>query len=116
MFNESDTWPKCCTEWYDPTTKLRKLAPDMKSSRKTAGLGVIRDQFVFVVGGVNESSSPSVNMLDLYSRSACWVPMPDMLVSREHLGVGVLDDYLYVVSYTNMLLFYTINIKYNIKL
>ncbi|XP_060870643.1 ring canal kelch homolog [Metopolophium dirhodum] len=98
MFNRSDTSPKCSTEWYDPVTKLRENAPGINDCRRTAGLCVIRDQFVFAVGGVNGSSSKSVSLLDVSSRSPSWVPMVDMLVSRHGLGVGVLDDCIYAVG------------------
>ncbi|XP_016656253.1 ring canal kelch homolog isoform X2 [Acyrthosiphon pisum] len=98
MFNRSDTSPKCFTEWYDPATKLRQNAPGIKGYRQTAGLGVIGDQFVFAVGGVNLSSSKSVSMLDVSSQSPSWVPMVDMLVSRNLLGVGVLGDSIYAVG------------------
>ncbi|XP_029341496.1 kelch-like protein 3 [Acyrthosiphon pisum] len=98
MFNQSDTSPKCYTEWYDPATKLREKAPGINDCRFTAGLSVIRDQFVFAVGGVNESCSQSVSMLDVSLQSPSWVPMADMVVKRGQLGVGVLDDCIYAVG------------------
>eukprot|EP00102_Acyrthosiphon_pisum_P009825 XP_003248658.2 PREDICTED: ring canal kelch protein [Acyrthosiphon pisum] len=98
MFSESDTSPRCYTEWYDPATKLREKAPGINDGRQKAGLGVIRDQFVFAVGGVNYSYSQSVSMLDVSSQSPSWVPMADMVVGRELLGVGVLDDCIYAVG------------------
>ncbi|CAI6371272.1 unnamed protein product [Macrosiphum euphorbiae] len=98
MFNRSETLTKCYTEWYDPTTKLRENAPGLNECRRLAGLGVIRDQFVFAVGGVNESSSKTVSMLDVSSQSPSWVPMVDLVVSRKRLGVGVLDDCIYAVG------------------
>eukprot|EP00102_Acyrthosiphon_pisum_P015469 XP_008186033.2 PREDICTED: kelch-like protein 2 [Acyrthosiphon pisum] len=98
MFNRSDTSPKCYTEWYDPVTKLREKAPGMNDCRHTAGLGVIRDQFVFAIGGVNFLCSQSVTMLDVSSQSPSWVPMADMVVKRERLGIGVLDDCIYAVG------------------
>jgi len=98
MFNWSNTLPKCYTEWYDPTIKLRKNAPEMYDCHLMAGFGVIRDQFVFAVGGVNQSSSKSVSMLDVSSQSPSWVPMVDMLVSRKLSGIGVLDNCIYAVS------------------
>jgi len=104
MFNRSDTSLKCHTEWYDPATKLRENAPGLNDCRKLAGFGVIRDHLVFTVGGVNLSSSQSVSMLDVSSQSPSWLPMVDMLVSRKRLGVGVLDNCLYAVSYINILL------------
>jgi len=98
MFNESDTSPMRSTEWYDPATQLRENAPGINDCHQLAGLGVIRDQFVFVMSGVNGRSSKSVRMLDVSSQSPSWVPMVDMLVSRRRLGVGVLDDCIYAVS------------------
>ncbi|XP_060856918.1 ring canal kelch homolog isoform X2 [Metopolophium dirhodum] len=98
MFYWSDTLPKTYTEWYDPATNLRKSAPEMNDCRRKAGVGVIRDQFVFVMGGVNSSSSKSVSMLDVSSLSPYWIPMVNMLVSRAYLGVGILDDYIYAVG------------------
>ncbi|XP_029342505.1 kelch-like protein 2 isoform X2 [Acyrthosiphon pisum] len=98
MFNPSDTSPKCYTEWYDPVTKLRENAPGLIECRKFAGIAAIKDQFVFAVGGVNGSSSKSVSMLDVSSQSPSWVPMVDMLVSRNRLGVGVLGDSIYAVG------------------
>ncbi|XP_029347670.1 ring canal kelch homolog isoform X2 [Acyrthosiphon pisum] len=98
MFNESDTSPKCYTEWYDPATKVRGNAPGINDCRDTAGFGVISDQYVFVVGGVNELSSKSVSMLDVSSQSPSWLPLIEMLVSRRLLGVGILNDCIYAVG------------------
>ncbi|XP_008184158.2 ring canal kelch homolog isoform X4 [Acyrthosiphon pisum] len=98
MFNESDTSPKCYTEWYDPATKVRGNAPGINDCRDTAGFGVISDQFVFVVGGVNGSSSKSVSMLDVSSQSPSWLPLIEMSVSRRLLGVGILNDCIYAVG------------------
>jgi len=41
----------------------------------------------------------SVDVLDLFSESPCWKPTVDMLVNRTELGVGVINNYLYAVSY-----------------
>ncbi|XP_016660786.1 kelch-like protein 2 isoform X2 [Acyrthosiphon pisum] len=98
MFNWSHASPMCYTEWYDPATKLRENAPGINECRKFAGLGVLRDQVVFAMGGVKGKSSKSVSMLDVSSQSPSWVPMADMLVSRMRLGVGVLDDCIYAVG------------------
>eukprot|EP00102_Acyrthosiphon_pisum_P027562 XP_016664772.1 PREDICTED: kelch-like protein 2 [Acyrthosiphon pisum] len=98
MFNYSLKSPKCYTEWYDPATKLREKAPGLNDDRLSTGLGVIRDKFVFIMGGVNISSSKSVCMLDVSSQSPSWVPMADMIVKRNLLGVGVLDDCIYAIG------------------
>jgi len=63
---------------------------------------VIKDQFVIAAGGINNSSSQSVEILDLSSQSPCWIPIAEMLVSRKDLAVGVLDDCIYAVSYIYM--------------
>ena len=103
--------------WYDPTTNQWDIVPEMTKCRFTAGLSLIKDTFLFAVGGVYESSSRdsrSVEMLDLTSQSKIWVPTVDMLISRTYLGVAVLDDCtLYAVSYTNIFHFLCHN--YNIK-
>jgi len=105
MFSlRSDTSPNCYTEWYDPAMKRRRNAPGLNECRRFAGLCVIRDQFVFAVGGVNKLSSKSVSMLDVSLQSPSWVPMVDMLVSRIRQGVGVLDNCIYAVSLTNIYL------------
>lgn len=98
MFKRSKTLPKCNTEWYDPVTKVRKNAPGMNDCRQAAGLGVIRDQFVFAVGGMTKSSCQSATMIDASLQSPCWVPMANMLISRKLPGVGVLNNCIYVVS------------------
>eukprot|EP00102_Acyrthosiphon_pisum_P025033 XP_016662243.1 PREDICTED: ring canal kelch homolog [Acyrthosiphon pisum] len=98
MFNRPDTLPKCYTEWYDPVTKLREKAPGINDCRWEAGLCVVRDQFVFAVGGVNGLCSQSVTMLDVSSQSPSWIQMVDIIAKRNRLGVGVLDDCIYAVG------------------
>eukprot|EP00102_Acyrthosiphon_pisum_P019776 XP_016656986.1 PREDICTED: kelch-like protein 2 isoform X1 [Acyrthosiphon pisum] len=98
MFNRSGTSLKCYTEWYNPETKLHEKAPGINNCRWEAGLCVVRDQFVFAVGGVNNIRSQSVSMLDVSSQSPSWVPMADMVVKRRRLGIGVLDDCIYAVG------------------
>ncbi|XP_003247799.1 kelch-like protein 2 [Acyrthosiphon pisum] len=98
MFNWSDTFPKCYTEWYDPVTQLRKNAPEISDFHEMAGLGVMKNKFVFALGGVNRSCSQSVRMLDVSSQSPCWIPIVNMLVCRKLPGVGVLDNCIYAVG------------------
>jgi len=52
-------------------------------------------------------------MLDVSLKSPRWIPMMDMLVSRKYFAVGSSDNCIYVVSHTNMLHIYVINIYYN---
>ncbi|KAL4084260.1 hypothetical protein QTP88_028085 [Uroleucon formosanum] len=98
IFQRSKDSSMLSTELYEPITQLRKNGPMMNNCRMTAGIGVIKDTFVFVMGGVNQSSSKSVSMLDVSSQSPSWVPIVDMLVSRNGLGVGVLDNCIYAVG------------------
>jgi len=98
----SSKMQKSFTNWFDPFINLWQIAPGMTKNRNKAGLGVIKDTFVLALGDVINSSSQSVEMLDLSSQSPCWVQIVDMLVSRQHLGVGILDDSVYAVSYTNI--------------
>lgn len=80
----------------------------MNDCSMKSNVGVIRDQFVFAMGSMNEEYSQSVNMLDVSSPSPSWVPMADMLVKRSDLGVGELNDCIYAVRIIPLLyLFYT---------
>eukprot|EP00102_Acyrthosiphon_pisum_P021695 XP_016658905.1 PREDICTED: ring canal kelch homolog isoform X2 [Acyrthosiphon pisum] len=94
----SSAMQKSFTNWFDPFINLWQIAPGMTKSRNKAGLGVIKDTFVLALGDVINSSSQSVEMLDLSSQSPCWVQIVDMLVSRQHLGVGILNDSIYAVG------------------
>jgi len=65
-------------------------------------LAVVKDNFVFAVGRIGyslESPNQSVNVLDVSSESPHWKPTTNMLVKRRNLGVGVINDYIYAVSY-----------------
>lgn len=72
----------------------------MITSRKNAGLAVIKDNLVFAVGGSNDRNKPlrSVDVLDLSSESPCWKSSEGILVKRDITGVGVINDNLYAVS------------------
>lgn len=98
MFNWSGIFPKCYSEWYDPITNSRMCAPEMNTCHLLDQLGVMRDQFVYAIGGVKRSSPQSFYLLDVSSPSPCWIPMVNMLVGRSSLGVGVLNDCIYAVS------------------
>jgi len=76
----------------------------MVASRFSGGLAVVKDNFVIYMGGMNLGSAhPSVYLLDLSSESLQWKPSVDMLVKRRHLGVGVINNYLYAVSFIEIL-------------
>lgn len=109
VFSYSSTMLKSFTNWFDPFTKLWQIAPGMTKSRNMASLGVIKDKFVLAMGDVTNSSSQSVEMLDLLSPSPCWVQMVDMLVSRKQLGVGIIDDSVYAVSSITIIHIYICN-------
>jgi len=100
---------KCYTYWYDPATNLRHIVLKMSEGLQPEYLALIADKFVFAVGSNYETNSRSIEMLDLSSQSPCWVPMVDMLVSRSLLGVGILNNCIYAVSYINILLIVIIN-------
>jgi len=108
---------KSFANWFDPIINLWQIAPGMTKSHNKPGLGVIKDTFVLALGDVVNSSSQSVEMLDLSSQSPCWVHIVDMLVNRQQLGVGVIEDSVYAVSYINILyiyvyIYYVINVYY----
>jgi len=95
-----DTESSKSTEWYDPKMNLWHFGPEMITHRGRAGVAVVNDNLVFSVGGYNDdgSSLRCVDVLDLSSIAPCWKPTVDMLVEREMLGVGVINNNLYAVS------------------
>ncbi|XP_060872833.1 LOW QUALITY PROTEIN: kelch-like protein 3 [Metopolophium dirhodum] len=88
------------TEWYDPKINRWNYGLEMITSRGRPGLAVMNDNLVFVVGGFDDDveSLQSVDVLDLSSESPCWKPSVGMLVKRDILKVGVIDNYLYAVG------------------
>lgn len=91
------------TEWYDPKINRWQTGPEIMPHHDEGGLALLKDNFVFAVGGVNgRSSLQSVDILDLSSESPCWKSCVDMLVKRRGLGVGILNNYLYAVSYVKI--------------
>ncbi|XP_001948815.2 kelch-like protein 3 isoform X2 [Acyrthosiphon pisum] len=86
------------TEWYDPQINRWQIGPEMITRRCRGGVAVLKDNFVFAVGGVFKTLHQSVDVLDLTSESPCWKPTADMLVKRKELGVGVIKDCLYAVG------------------
>ncbi|XP_029347586.1 ring canal kelch homolog isoform X3 [Acyrthosiphon pisum] len=87
------------TEWYDPKINQWQPGPQMIASRFSGGLAVVKDNFVIYMGGVNLGSvHQSVYLLDLSSESPYWKSTVDMLIKRRHLGVGVINNYLYAVG------------------
>jgi len=114
----STTTSTSCINWYDPATNLLQIAPKMTNNCNKVGLCVIKDQFVFAIGGKDDETMTSdfVEMLDVSLKSPCWVPKDKLLVSRSAFGIGILDNCIYAVSYANKLPFSVININYyNIK-
>jgi len=91
---------KNSTEWLDTKMNRWNFGPEMITSRRGADLAVVNDNLVFAVGGFDEydESLRSVDVLDLSSESPCWKPSVDMLVKRDFLGVGVINNQIYAVS------------------
>lgn len=94
------------TNWYYPAINVWQIAPKIEKCHQPSLLAVVRNQYIFALGNY----SRSVQILDFTSQSPCWESVADMLVSRERVGVGVLDNCLYVVSCTNIILFFSSNI------
>jgi len=107
MLSLSNKTLMCDINWYDPATNSWKISIGMDECVRPIGLVTVTSQFVFSIGGFYTPNSQSVEMLDLFSHLPCWMPMPDMLVIRFNLGVGVLNNCIYVVSIiTRILLIY----------
>uniref|UniRef100_A0A2S2NRN3 Ring canal kelch n=1 Tax=Schizaphis graminum TaxID=13262 RepID=A0A2S2NRN3_SCHGA len=99
----SDSAETSITNWYDPAINLMHIAPKMIQSRNEAGLCVVKDHFVFAIGGVysygySDHSESSVEMLDVSSSSLCWVSKVSLLVGRKAFGVGVLYNCIYAIG------------------
>eukprot|EP00102_Acyrthosiphon_pisum_P025869 XP_016663079.1 PREDICTED: ring canal kelch homolog [Acyrthosiphon pisum] len=87
------------TEWYDPKINQWQTGPKMITPRYAGGLAVVNDNFVLCLGGSNsESILQSVDGIDLYSDSPRWRPTNDMLIKRHWFAVGVINNYICVVS------------------
>lgn len=98
------TMKKYCTNWYDPTTNLLQTPLKMSKGYSLSAIALIKEHYVIALS--DECGSRAVEMLDLSSTKPCWVSMDEMLVSREGLGVGVIDNCLYAVSISSILLIY----------
>ncbi|XP_016658903.1 kelch-like protein 2 isoform X4 [Acyrthosiphon pisum] len=100
---------KLITNWYDPAINLLTAAPELGKCHMPGGLSVIKDQFVFAVGGtqvsnpnvridLNAKSSRSVEVLDVSSQPPCWVSKVELLINRKHFGIGAIDNCIYAVG------------------
>jgi len=90
--------------WYDPANNLCHIALEMNEDCHPTHIALIADQFVIAVGRIQNSSmfcrfDQLIQVLDLFSRKSIWVPMINMLDDRDRLGVGVLNNSIYAVSY-----------------
>jgi len=95
------------TEWYDPKISRWQIGPIMITFRYGVGLAVVNNNSVFVVGGCSSTLFHcSVDVLDLSSKLPCWEPSVNMSVKRAFLGVGVINNCVYAVSYVEILLVY----------
>jgi len=104
MFSVSPLMDNNFISWYDPTNNICRIAQDMEQNCHISHLALIADQFVIAFGRIHRSSTlgrsySCIQMLDLFSRKFSWVPMVNMLVDRNRLGVGVLNNSIYAVSY-----------------
>lgn len=104
MLSYSPISHKTFISWYDPATNLCRVAHEMNEDFYPTHLALIADQFVIAIGHIQNSMfckfDQFIQMLDLFSQKSSWVPMTNMLVHRERLGVGVLNNNLYAVSYS----------------
>ncbi|XP_001949058.2 ring canal kelch homolog isoform X1 [Acyrthosiphon pisum] len=92
------------TKWYDPKTEQWHFGPELLTIRHRGCAAVVNDNLVFTVGGSAEycDTLRSVEVLDLSSESLCWRPSVEMLVERDALGVGVINNDIYAVGGWNI--------------
>lgn len=112
MLSLSKKTMMCDTNWYDPATNFWKIAVGVGECHRPIDLVTVTSQFVFSLGSFYLPNSRSVEMLDLFSYSPCWKPMPDMLVCRFNLGVCALNNCVYAVSIMRILLICCYNLLY----
>ncbi|XP_029348331.1 ring canal kelch homolog isoform X2 [Acyrthosiphon pisum] len=89
------------TEFYDPKLNQWKSGPKMITPLYYGGLAVLKDNNIMLyVGGHKYPSTTckSVFVLDLSSELTSWKPTVDMLVKRQHLGIGVINNYVFAVG------------------
>ncbi|XP_029345742.1 kelch-like protein 2 [Acyrthosiphon pisum] len=87
-------------EWLDPRPDQWHFGPELITDRCQNSLVVINDNFVFDVGASAIDLAPlrTVYVLDLSSELPCWQQCNDMLVERQFLGVGVINNNIYAVG------------------
>ncbi|XP_060874112.1 kelch-like protein 2 isoform X1 [Metopolophium dirhodum] len=106
MFSVSPLMDNNFISLYDPTNNVSRIALDMEEKCHINHLVLIADQFVVAVGRIHRSTAlcksyPCIQMLDLFSQKSSWVQMPNMLVDRSRLGVGLLNNNIYAVGGEN---------------
>jgi len=75
----------------------------MITPRCAGGLAVMNDNFALNLGGTNFVSffQPAYG-LNLSLKSPSWIPTYNMLVKRQNVGVCVINNYIYAVSYIEL--------------
>jgi len=87
---------------YDPKINQWQFTQKMMLPHDRGGLAVVKDNFMFYVGGFSLKFARFLRhlyVLDLTSESHYWKQSVDMIVNRGHLGVGVINNHIYAVSY-----------------
>jgi len=91
------------TEWYDSKINRWQFGPKIIPLCTYASVAVLKDNFLFaLVDNSSLSILQSVDALDLSSESLCWNSSVNMLVTRTEFGVGVINNYLYAVSFVEL--------------
>lgn len=103
MLSWSSSKSKYIINWYDPATNRLQIASEITNLRQSSSnvcCCVAKDQFVFIMGG----QCQSVDMLDTSLQSHSWVHKLNFSVRRPLLRVGVLNDCIYAVCCTYIIL------------
>ncbi|XP_016659013.1 kelch-like protein 2 isoform X2 [Acyrthosiphon pisum] len=87
-------------EYFDPMTEKWHFGPELITNHRRHSLVVIKDNLVFDVGGYEIGLSPfrCVHMLDITENPPHWQLTNDLLVERQFLGVGVINDNIYAAD------------------
>jgi len=92
----------CNVHSYDPANNQFNIILKTRQDYVPGRILLLKNQFVFSVQRFTTTSK----ILDLSSTAHGWVSIPRLKTSQYDFGFAVLNDCVYFVSYTNILIIY----------
>lgn len=87
---------------YDPANNQFNIILKTKQNQQPGCIRLLKNQFIFSIQRFTATSK----ILDLSSASLNWIPMSCTKAHQHDFGFAVLNDCVYVVNYTNILIIY----------